>query len=160
MFYYGLCRTDTDIRHSLIYDRGYVAMTDTHLLVVEDSVVAEFLAFEHLAKVSTEEAHSFRHRIMGIVAALILLIPSVVVLSAAAARGNPAILGFKIGMGAVFGFCFGLLFLWGICRSRRICWMCVRYANAIKLIPLPGVERERLEQFVQVLIPCLPQMRP
>src|SRR5207302_6896958 len=54
-----------DIRHSLIYDRGYVAMTDTHLLVVEDSVVAEFLAFEHLAKVSTEEAHSFRHRIIA-----------------------------------------------------------------------------------------------
>jgi hypothetical protein len=38
-----------------------------------------------------------------------------------------------------------------VLTSRRIWWVRVRYGGTPKLIPLPGVEQEMVERFVQIL---------
>ena len=110
-----------DTCHSLPYQGGYLALTETHLVVVQRQRVAEYLAFAHLGEARAEQAHSFRHRGWGIVCGALLLVPSVAVLLAGG--NNFAAWGLfrgKLGFAALFGAFFGLLFLGGVLHSRRI----------------------------------------
>jgi hypothetical protein len=141
-------------RELLPYRQGYLALTDTHLLVVRNRHLVESLALQHLSAVTTEEAHSFRHRLWGLVAALILLAPPLGLLVAGNFAANLALVGLfkgRFGLGLLFAAFFGLMFLWGVVTSRRIWWLQVRYGSARKSVPLPGVEPELLERFVQIL---------
>src|SRR5438105_4376601 len=125
-------------RETLPYQGGYMSLTDSHLFVVRDGYVAESLLLLHLSDVTAENAHSFRHRVLGIVAAVVLLSPVVGVLLPDDIVGNIAVLALfrgRFGIGLLFAVFFGLYFLWGVLTSRRIWWAHVRYGGTLKLTP-------------------------
>ena len=143
-----------DVLQKLPYRNGQLALTSTHLLVVHGKYVVQSLALKHIAAVSTEEAQSFRHRLWGLLAAGVLLIPSIALYVAGNFAGNVALLAMfkgRAALGLLFMTFMGLYFLWGVVTSQRIWWLHVRYANVLKLAPLPGVDSEGLEQFVEIL---------
>ena len=141
-------------RGTLPYRDGYLELTDSHLFVVCDGYLAESLALRHLSDVTLEEAHSFRHRIWGVVAAVALFAPAALALIPEDLAGGLALLAMfrgKVLIAVIFCFFFGLLILWGVVTSQRTSWVRLRYGGGAKLIPLPGVEPHIVEQFVQVV---------
>jgi hypothetical protein len=140
---------DSLIRHTLSYHKGYLALTSTHLIVARGGYLAESLALQHLSVIGVEEAHSFRHRILGLLAGLALL-----AVGTGVCTGDFALLGAfhgRLGIGAVFGVFFGIVFLATVAMSRRIWWLRVRYGGTTKLIPLAGAEQEVAERFMAIL---------
>ena len=79
-------------RGTLPYRDGYLELTDSHLFVVRDGYLAESLALRHLSDVTLEEAHSFRHRIWGVVAAVALFAPAALALIPEDLAGGLALL--------------------------------------------------------------------
>jgi hypothetical protein len=146
---------DQVTRQMLPYQRGYLALTSTHLLVVRNEYLAESFALKHVSAVATDEAHSFRHRVLGLIAGLILLAPPLALLLTDNAVGGLARLVFfwrgRFAFGVLFLGLFGLLFLWQVLASRRIWWLHLRYGRVPKSVPLPGVDPESLEGFVKAL---------
>lgn len=145
---------DQVVRQTLAYQRGHLTLTDTHLFVVRDGSVAESLALRHLSEPSTEEAHSFRHRVWGLGAGIFFLVPAAALLLPAGVVDKVAVLALfqtKVGLAVVFTMFFGFLFLWGVFRSRRIWWLRIRYGSTTKLLALPGVDPEALGEFMAML---------
>jgi hypothetical protein len=141
-------------REALLFDGGFVVLTDTHVRVVRRKDVAESLLLKHLSSVDTEVAHSFRHRILGFLVATLLLGASLAVVVRAIALGDMGVFTIvrgRVGVGLLCMVFFGLLFLWGVVTSRRVWWITVRYGGTRKLIPLPGVDDGALERFLQIL---------
>jgi hypothetical protein len=143
-----------DLLQTLPYRNGQLALTSTHLLVVHGKYVVQSLALKHIAAVSTEEAQSFRHRVWGLLAAGVLLIPSIALYVAGNFADNAALLAMfkgRAALGLLFMTFMGLYFLWGVITSQRIWWLHVRYANVRKLVPVPAVDSGGLEKFVEML---------
>jgi hypothetical protein len=140
---------DEIVCHTLHYDGGHLALSKTHLLVARGNHVAESLALRHLAEARVEEAHSFRHRVGGLIAGIGLLVFGI----AACAAGVNLLQAFrgKIGIGAIISIAFGIAFLVPVVTSRRIRWLRIRYGAATKLIPLPGVDLDSADQFVSMI---------
>jgi hypothetical protein len=140
---------DGRVRQMLEYRDGYLALTDTHLVVVRGGYVAESLALKHLSSVSVEEAHSFRHRILGLTVGLALI-----AMGSGACAGDFNLLAmfrWRVGIGAIFALLFGVVFVFSALGSRRIWWLRVRYANTPKRVPLAGAEQTAVEQFATVV---------
>lgn len=140
---------DGRVLQMLEYDKGYLALTDTHLIVARGGYVAESLALQHLSSVAVEEAHSFRHRILGLAVGLALL-----AMGTGACAGDfnlMAMFRWRMGIGAIFAVLFGIVFLFSAVMSRRIWWLRVRYGSTPKLIPLAGAAQNSVEQFARVL---------
>jgi hypothetical protein len=134
-----------DLLQTLPYRNGQLARTTTRLLVVHGKYVVQSLALKHITAVSTEEAQSFRHRVW---------VPSIGLYVAGNFAGNVALLAMfkgRAALGLVFMTFMCLYFLWGVITSQRILWLHVRYANVLKLAPLPGVDSQGLQQFVEIL---------
>jgi hypothetical protein len=140
---------------SAAYRDGSVALTDTHLLFLRSNgTVRLAFALQHLADVTVEYEHSFRHRALGILCAVVLLTTSVALLGlfqAGPLIGLPR-MPVHIRFGALFAFLFGVLFLVGVIRSRRVYWLCFRYAEVQRRVDLPDVLRAELQRLV-VLLP-------
>lgn len=149
--------------HALRYDDGYVALTETHMQVVRDGRMMENLAYKHIASASIEEAHSFRHRVFGLIAGICLLILPVGLLISAATLPDQAVQALDLDrlsglslVGLMCGILFGLVFLWGVITSRRIWWLRVQYGKMPKLIPLAGAGQLDVEEFLEALWDRLP----
>jgi hypothetical protein len=145
---------EESFRSTLPFRKGYLALSDTHVLVVRDDTVTERLALKHLSHVAVEQAQSFRYRTIGFIVGLLLLVPVFTLLIPADIAANLAVLAMlrgRVAVGVFFCGFFGVLFLWGALTSRRIWWLRLRYAGVPKLLPLPNVEEEALVQFAGLL---------
>jgi hypothetical protein len=140
---------------SVPYRDGAVGLSDTHLLFLRpNGAVRLAFALKHLSDTAVEYEHSFRHRVLGLLCAVLLLAASVVLLGlflAGPLIGRPRMAG-RIGFGAIFAFLFGMLFLVGVIRSRRVYWLCFHYARVRRQVDLPNVVRADLQRLV-VLLP-------
>lgn len=124
-------------------------LTRTHLLILnENSVVTTTIELANVANMRVERHHSFRHRGLGMIAALLLLIPSLWSLMTTIAAGNWAVLGTHLGLAILFGLLFGTLFLYGVLSSEYIPWLRVAQNGVEKLIPLPGTQNLEVERFL------------
>jgi hypothetical protein len=138
-----------DFRQVLPYRKGFLGITDTHLIAIRGDYRVEKLLFKHLSAVQAEQAHSFRHRVVGMVATVILLVFGVGVLGGPAFHLN--VDDVRLALAGIFAIIFGLVILFGVATSRRIWWLSVKYGSTYKLMPLPGVDLEAIEPFLQVL---------
>jgi hypothetical protein len=150
---------DASLVASVTYRDGSVALTDSHLLFCRpDGTVRLAFALEHVSDVATEYEHSFRHRFLGLFCAVILFMASVVLLGifqAGPMAGLPPMTG-RFGIGGLFAFLFGMQFLVGVIRSRRVHWLCFRYARVRRQIDLPDVLLAELQRLVALLEKAIP----
>jgi hypothetical protein len=143
---------DAAVSETLPYQDGYLTLTETHLFVVRGGYLVETLALRHLSGITAGQAQSFRHPLLGLLAAGLLLGPSLALLLPGNIAVNIAVLAFlrgRVGGGVLFAAFFGILFLWGVVTSRRIWWLHLRYSGVRKTLPLPGAEPQRIERFLQ-----------
>ena len=140
---------NTQLLASASYRDGSVALTDSHLLFLRpDDTVRLAFALEHVSEVTVEFEHSFRHRTLGLLCAVVLFAVSVFFLGIfqfGDAVGLPRTTG-RIGIAGLFAFLFGMLFLLGVLRSRRVHWLCFRYARVRRQFDLPDVSLAELEK--------------
>ena len=133
------------------YQGGYLALTETHLVVVQRDGSPSIWLSPTWVRRCAEQAHSFRHRGSEIVCgACCGSVGSRSARRRQQSRGLGAFQG-QAGFAALFGAFFGLLFLGGVLHSRRIWSLRVRYGDAVKNIPLPGVDENELEEFLKAL---------
>jgi hypothetical protein len=145
---------DSTLVASASYRDGSVVLTRSHLLFLRpDGTVRLAFTLEHISDAAVEYEHSFRHRNLGLLFAVALFGLSGVLLGGF--QGGdltrlPRAMG-KIGIGSLFAFLFGMLFLVGVVRSRRVHWLCFRYAGVRRQIDLPGVVVAELQKIVTLL---------
>jgi hypothetical protein len=146
---------DAAIRDAVLFDEGSLVLTDAHLLVMRtDGRIANSYPLTELSEVAWEERHSFRHRTLGLIGAVALLVPSLWALLSALLEGNLGALllfGERLGVAIFFGLFFGMLFLCGVLLSRRICWLRLKSGKVSRLLPLPGAAPEDLMRMVDLL---------
>jgi hypothetical protein len=145
---------DSPIHETIEYTGGYLELTDTHLYVVRGKYRVGTMALRHISSVSAEEAQSFRHRVWGLVFGILFLLPAASMVLPGDIIGNLAVLGFfrgKLGIAVAFTALFGVLCLWGVFTSRRIWWLRIQYGRTLKLIPVPGVGQESIEQILGII---------
>jgi hypothetical protein len=133
---------------------GKLALTDTHLLVLDVTGAARMsFALAHLSDLAIEHRHSFRHRTLGLLAAVPLLIFGLATCGGFLLGDMvalPVALG-RLGMAGLFAIAFGVLFLVGPLSSRPIDWLAFRYARVRRQVPLPGATRADVERLLAVL---------
>ena len=136
-------------REELAFAGGSLVLTDSHLLLVNPKgVVTASFDLAQTGNIRLEEHHSFRHRGFGMIAAAVLLAPSLWSLISVMVSGNWPVLGTHLGVAIFFGLLFGTLFLYGVLASRRIPWLRLTYNGVEKTIPLPGIERHDVEKIL------------
>lgn len=140
------------------YDHGEVVLTRSHLLFLHPDSRVEFsFALEHLSDAASELAHSFRHRLLGLIVGFALLLFGLIALAGfflANMLNNLAVAPRTIGrFGIAGGFClgFGVIFLYGALSSRQVYWLRFCYAGVRRQLPLPGVSTEALDRLVELL---------
>jgi hypothetical protein len=140
---------DAGYREELAFAGGRLVLTDSHLVTVNaKGIVTASFDLAQTGNIRLEEHHSFRHRGLGMIAAVALLVPSLWFLIAVIVSGNWPVLGTHLGVAVFFGLLFGTLFLYGVLASRRIPWLRLTCDGVEKMIPLPGVEKHDVEQFL------------
>ncbi|HMF17626.1 MAG TPA: hypothetical protein VKE98_10490 [Gemmataceae bacterium] len=142
---------DAGYREELIFAGGSLVLTDSHLLLVNPKgVVTASFDLVQTGNIRPEEHHSFRHRGLGMIAAAVLLVPSLWSLISVMVSCNWPILGTHLGVAIFFGLLFGMLFLYGVLASRRIPWLRLTYNGREKLIPLPGIEKHEVKKILDL----------
>jgi hypothetical protein len=146
---------DSTLVASVSFRDGTVALTAGQLLFLRsDGTLRSAFALQHVSDAAVEYEHSFRHRILGLLCAAALFGLSVMlggIFQGGDVTSMPQTMG-RIGIGSLFAFLFGLLFLVGVLRSRRVHWLCFRYAGVRRRIDVPDVMVAELEKIV-VLLP-------
>src|SRR5262245_24782834 len=136
-------------REALPFHGGSLIRTETHLSTVNDlGLTTASFELAQIASLRVQAEHSFRHRVLGMVAAAVLLIPSLWSLFLVLVQGNFAVLGTHLGLAILCGLFFGTLFLYGVLASRRIPWLSLSHNGVEKLIALPGTEKHEVETFL------------
>lgn len=139
--------------YAIAYDDGGIHLTDRMLVSVNaKGFVQRAFELDHISEVDLEKCHSFRHRTLGLIFGLILLVPAFFGLGLIGLPNDrlPGLHG-RVTIGVLFFLFFGILFLIGVARSREIRWLRFRYARVQQMLSLPGVASEEAERMVQLL---------
>lgn len=148
-------RVERPTQHGrLNYLGGHVVLTATHLNVYVKECVQRSLALQHLTEADGEEAHTFRHRTLGmIVAATLVGLSALAIVSATQPGESPLQIVMRSWVGDLLFFSpiFSLCLVWGVLSSQRIHWLRVCYGGVWSRIAIPGAYHDEREEFMQAL---------